>query len=81
MSRLRARVEVTLSTSALRGAAAFAILGGASFASSPARADEPFPGRAERILSPGRSVVAEDSAEALVLNPANLGRLPGAELR
>jgi protease-4 len=46
-----------------------------------ARADEPFPGRAERLLSPGRSVVAEDSAEALVLNPANLGHLPGPELR
>jgi protease-4 len=46
-----------------------------------ARADEPFPGRAERILSPGRSAVAEDSAEALVLNPANLGNLPGPELR
>ena len=46
-----------------------------------AHADEPFPGRAERILSPGRSVVAEDSAEALVLNPANLGNLPGPELR
>jgi protease-4 len=46
-----------------------------------AHADEPFPGRAERILSPGRSAVAEDSAEALVLNPANLGNLPGPELR
>lgn len=46
-----------------------------------ARADQPFPGRAERLLSPGRSVVAEDSAEALVLNPANLGNLPGAEAR
>src|SRR3954470_21729929 len=46
-----------------------------------ARADEPFPGRAERLLSPGRSVVAEDSAEALVLNPANLGNLSGRELR
>ncbi|MDB5214870.1 MAG: Protease [Myxococcaceae bacterium] len=46
-----------------------------------AHADEPFPGRAERIFSPGRSVVAEDSAEALVLNPANLGNLPGPELR
>lgn len=48
---------------------------------SDARADEAFPGRAERLLSPGRSVVAEDSAEALVLNPANLGHLPGPELR
>jgi protease-4 len=46
-----------------------------------ANADQPFPGRAERLLSPGRSYVAEDSAEALVLNPANLGNLPGPELR
>ena len=46
-----------------------------------AHADEPFPGRAERLLSPGRSVVAEDSAEAMVLNPANLANLSGRELR
>jgi len=46
-----------------------------------ARAEQPFPTRAERILSPGRSAVAEDSAEALVLNPANIARLPGPELR
>lgn len=42
---------------------------------------DPFPTRAERILSPGRSVAGEDSAEALVLNPANLGNLPGLEAR
>src|SRR5262245_59764263 len=42
---------------------------------------EPFAPRAERILSPGRSAASEDSAEALVLNPANLGNLPGGELR
>ncbi len=52
-----------------------------ALAPARAQADEPFPGRAERLLSPGRSVVAEDSAEALVLNPANLGNLPGRELR
>ncbi len=46
-----------------------------------ASGEEPFPGRAERILSPGRSVIAEDSAESLVLNPANLGQLPGPEVR
>lgn len=50
-------------------------------AAGDARASEPFPPRAERILSPGRSVAGEDSAEALVLNPANLGYLPGPELR
>lgn len=42
---------------------------------------DPFPGRAERILSPGRSMATEDSAEALVLNPANLANLPGVEGR
>jgi protease-4 len=46
-----------------------------------AQASEPFPPRGERILSPGRSVAGEDSAEALVLNPANLANLPAAELR
>ncbi|MDB4940892.1 MAG: Protease [Labilithrix sp.] len=49
--------------------------------SGRARADEAFPGRAERLLSPGRSIAAEDSAEAMVLNPANLANLPGRELR
>ncbi len=53
----------------------------AFMASGFAHADEAFPGRAERLLSPGRSVVAEDSGEALVLNPANLANLPGGELR
>lgn len=48
---------------------------------TPALADEAFPERAERLLSPGRTVVSEDSSEALVLNPANLGNLPGGELR
>jgi len=42
---------------------------------------DPFPTRGERILSPGRSVAGEDSAEALVLNPANLANMPGAEAR
>jgi protease IV len=45
------------------------------------RASEPFPTRAERLLSPGRSTAAEDSAEALVLNPANLANMPAPELR
>ncbi len=46
-----------------------------------ARAGEPFPSRGERILSPGRSASSEDSGEALVLNPANLGWLTGREAR
>src|SRR5262249_46851318 len=32
-------------------------------------------------MSPGRTIAGEDSAEALVLNPANLANLPGAEAR
>src|SRR3954470_3581254 len=52
----------------------------ASVASS-ARAVEPPPARAERIFSPGRTAAGEDSAEALVLNPANLAYLPAGELR
>ncbi len=46
-----------------------------------AHADDPFPTRAERIMSPGRTVAGEDSSEAIVLNPANIANLPGAELR
>ena len=46
-----------------------------------AHADEAFPGRAERLISPGRSIVAEDSAEAMVLNPANVANIPGREVR
>jgi protease-4 len=46
-----------------------------------ARAADPEPPRAERIFSPGRSVVSEDSAEAIVLNPANVGYQPAPELR
>ncbi len=53
----------------------------ATLYASAAWADEAFPARAERLLSPGRSIVAEDSAEALVLNPANLARAPAAEVR
>lgn len=60
----------------LRGALAAALV----LAPTAARG-EPFPERAERILSPGRSVAGDDSAEALVLNPANLANLPGAEAR
>ncbi len=48
---------------------------------SHAAASEPFTPRAERIMSPGRSAASEDSAESLVLNPANLANLPAPELR
>src|SRR5271170_3247977 len=58
------------------GALALAALAGAD-----ARAAAPEPPSADRIFSPGRSVVGEDSAEAIVLNPANLGYLPAPELR
>src|SRR5579872_375034 len=59
---------------------------GASVAASAAvlpeaLATEPMPTRAERILSPGRSAASEDSAEAMVLNPANLGFQPATEFR
>ena len=37
--------------------------------------------RAERIFSPGRTIAGEDSAEAVVLNPANLGNQPAGEFR
>jgi protease-4 len=36
---------------------------------------------ASRLDAPGRSTAADDSAEALVLNPANLAFLPAPELR
>jgi protease-4 len=51
------------------------------FMAPDARAADPEPPRAERIFSPGRSIVGEDSAEAIVLNPANLGYQPAPELR
>jgi protease IV len=46
-----------------------------------AAASEPMPTRAEKIASPGRSIVSDESGESLALNPANLAFAPGAELR
>jgi protease-4 len=46
-----------------------------------AAASEPMPERASRLDAPGRNTASEDSAESLVLNPANLGFLPAVELR
>ncbi|MGO9712055.1 MAG: signal peptide peptidase SppA [Polyangiaceae bacterium] len=59
---------------------ALGLLALAGFGAS-ARAADPEPPRADRIFSPGRSIVGEDSAEAIVLNPANVGYLPAPELR
>jgi protease-4 len=42
---------------------------------------DPLPPRAERLFSPGRAVASEDSPEALVLNPANIAFMQGAEGR
>jgi protease-4 len=48
---------------------------------APGVAADPLPTRASRLDSPGRNTASEDSAEALVLNPANLAFLPAPELR
>jgi protease IV len=37
--------------------------------------------RAQRVAEPGRSVAGSDDSSALVINPANLAFMPGAELR
>lgn len=66
MRRIRLGAALTFATASVVGVA---------------RADDPFPTRAERIMSPGRSAATEDSSEALVLNPANLANAPGTELR
>src|SRR3984885_8157832 len=57
------------------------VLGLVALAAADARAAAPEPPAADRIFSPGRSIVGEDSAEAIVLNPANVGYLPAPELR
>ncbi|MBX3231841.1 MAG: signal peptide peptidase SppA [Labilithrix sp.] len=61
-----------------------ALIGLLAFASTLVVADasaDPFPARADRIMSPGRMTASEDSAEALVLNPANLANMTGLEGR
>ena len=52
-----------------------------TLATTRAGASEPMPTRAEKIASPGRSIVSDDSGEAISLNPANIAFAPGAELR
>jgi protease-4 len=42
---------------------------------------DPLPTSAEHVVSQGRSMVTDDTAEALVLNPANLAWLPAPEVR
>src|SRR5208283_2540371 len=42
---------------------------------------DPLPTSADHVVSPGRSMAADDTAEAVVLNPANLAYLPAPELR
>jgi protease-4 len=56
--------------------------GGVGFllSSSVARAD-PLPVSAEHVAAPGRSVAGDDTADAIVHNPANLAWLPASELR
>jgi protease IV len=48
---------------------------------SVAQAAEPFGPRAERLPTPGKNAASEDSADALVLHPANLANQPSWELR
>ena len=57
-------------------AAAIALWG-----ASRAAASEPLPTSAEHVATPGRSVAADETADAIVLNPANLSGLPAPELR
>ena len=42
---------------------------------------DPLPTSAEHIATPGRSVAADDTSDAIVLNPANLAWLPAPEAR
>ncbi|HEY6460080.1 MAG TPA: S49 family peptidase, partial [Polyangiaceae bacterium] len=46
-----------------------------------AAAADPLPTSAEHVDTPGRSVGSDDTADAIVVNPANLAFLPAAELR
>ena len=53
---------------------------GAAFV-APAHATEPFPTRADRVAPPGRNIASDDSADALVTNPAGLANLAAREAR
>ena len=65
---MRVRTSVLL-TAALLGGASTSFAGG------------PLPQMADRVDSPGRSAVTEDTMESLRVNPANLAFLPAWELR
>jgi protease-4 len=56
------------------------VLAGVAVATA-SRADSPEPQRAARLDAFGRSAASEDGAEAIRLNPANLGWIPSWELR
>jgi protease-4 len=79
VKRSFAKVPVT-ALSLLSRLSALSLVAASLGYASVARA-EPFPSRADRLASPGRSPASEDTGEALVLNPANLGYLTGKELR
>jgi protease-4 len=65
---------------ATRGGFVPFLLGGLVLGVGSAHA-QPLPPRAEKIFSPGRNTASEETAEAVTLNPANLGYLPASELR
>jgi protease IV len=60
---------------------ALASLSAAVSFASVAEAYEPFAPRAERLPTPGKNAASEDSADALVLHPANLANQPAWEVR
>ena len=56
------------------------VLAAAAQVETGAQAD-PLPRSADHIATPGGSVAADDTGDAIVLNPANLAWLPASELR
>ncbi len=77
----RAHERGRRSAATLLGALTSSCILASSLATATSASADPFAPRAERLLSPGRTTAGEDSAEAIVLNPANLANLPGAEGR
>jgi protease-4 len=68
------RTSILVAAGVLPAALLVSNLGGAQELVAP----EP---RAQRVPEPGRAVASSDDSSALVLNPANLAFMPGAELR